>query len=66
MRNENSGLKKQLDNFMYTKDKFKNYDELITYYTGFFDFNALNALFDLVKLDIVRKEENLILLKCLF
>ena len=66
MRNENSDLKKLLDNFMYTKDKFKNYDELITYYTGFFDFNALNALFDLVKLDIVRKEENLILLKCLF
>ena len=66
MRNENSDLKKQLDNFMYTKDKFKNYDELITYFTGFFDFNALNALFDLVKLDIVRKEENLILLKCLF
>ena len=46
---------------MYTKDKFKNYDELITHYTRLFDFNALNALFDLVKLDTVKKEENLFL-----
>ena len=40
---------------MYTKDKFKNNEELVTYYTGLVDFNALNALFDLVKLDIVTK-----------
>ena len=52
---------------MYTKDKFKNNEELVTYYTGLADFDALNASFDLVKLDIVTKsEENLIPLKCLF
>ena len=56
LRNENSDLKKQLNNFMYTKDKFKNNEELVTYYTGLDDFNALNALFDLVKLDIVKKK----------
>ena len=27
LRNENSGLKQQLDNFMYTKDKFKKNKE---------------------------------------
>ena len=51
---------------MYTKDKFKNYDELITHYTRLFDFNALNALFDLVKLDTVKKEENLFLWNAYF
>ena len=40
---------------MYTKDKFKNNEELVTYYNGLADFNTLNALFDLVKLDIVTK-----------
>ena len=59
LRNENSDLKKQLNNFMYTKDKFKNNEELVTYYTGLDDFNALNALFDLVKLDIVKKRGKL-------
>ena len=67
LKNENSDLKKQLDNLMYTKDKFKNNEELVIYYTGLADFDALNASFDLVKLDIVTKrEENLIPLKCLF
>ena len=59
LRNENSDLKKHLHNFMYTKDKFKNNEELVTYYTGLVDFNALNALFDLVKLDIVTKRGKL-------
>ena len=59
LRNENLDLKKQLDNFMYTKDKFKNNEELVTYNTGLTDFNALNALFDLVKLDIVTKRGKL-------
>ena len=45
----------QLDNFMYTKDKFKNNEELVTYYTWLANFNALNTLFDLVKLDIATK-----------
>ena len=42
---------------MYTKDKFKNNEELVTYYTGLADFNLLkNVLFNLVKLDIVMKK----------
>ena len=59
LRNENSYLKKQLDNFMCTKDKSKNNEELVTYYTRLADFNALNASFDLVKLDIVTKRGKL-------
>ena len=63
---KNSVFKKGLDNFMYTKDKFKNNEELFTYYTGLADFSALNALFSLAKLDIAMKMENLIHLKYLF
>ena len=44
---------------MYTKDKFKNNEEPVTRYTGLADFNTLNALFDLVKLDIVTKRGKL-------
>ena len=44
---------------MYTKDKFKNNEELVTYYNGLVYFNTLNALFDLVKLDIVTKRGKL-------
>ena len=44
---------------MYFIDKFKNNEELVTYNTGLTDFNALNALFDLVKLDIVTKRGKL-------
>ena len=40
---------------MHTKDKFKNNEDLVRFYTVLADFNALNALFDLVKLDIVTK-----------
>ena len=43
----------------YTKDKFKNTEELVTYYTGLVDLNALNVFFDLVKLDIVTKRGKL-------
>ena len=63
---KNSDLKKGLDNFMYTKDEFKNNEELVTYYTGLAEFSALNALFNLAKLDIAMKRESLIHLKCLF
>ena len=63
---KNSDLKKGLDNFMYTKDKFRNNEELVTYYTGLADFSALNDLFNLAKLDISMKKESLIHLKCLF
>ena len=54
---------------MYTNDKSKNNEELVTYYNGLADFNALNALFDLVKLVIVTKRGKLnpieMLLLCL-
>ena len=59
LRNENSDLKKQSDNFMHTKDKFKNNEELVRFYTALADFNALNALFDFAKLDIVTKRGKL-------
>ena len=44
---------------MYAKDKFKNNEELVRCYTGLVDFNTLNVLFDLVKLDIVTKRGKL-------
>ena len=44
---------------MYTKDKFKNNEELVIYYTWLADFNALNALFDLEKLDTATKRGKL-------
>ena len=59
LRNENSELKKQLDNFFYTKGKSKNNEELVTYYNGLADFSALNSLFDLAKLDIVMERGKL-------
>ena len=60
LRNENSGLKKQLENFMYTKDKFRKNEELVTIYIGLADFNVLgNSLFNLVKLDIAMKKGKL-------
>ena len=43
---------------MHTKDKFKNNEELVRFYTVLADFNALNALFDL-KLDIATKRGKL-------
>ena len=55
LQNEISDFKKHLNNLTYTKDKSKNNEELVTYYTGLGDFNALNPLFDLVKLDIAMK-----------
>ena len=59
LRNENSDLKKGLENFMYTKDEFKNNEELVTYYTGLADFSAVNDLFNLAKLDIAMKRGKL-------
>ena len=44
---------------MYTKDKVINNEELVTCYTGLADFNALNALFNLVEVDIVTKRAKL-------
>ena len=40
LQNEISDLQKYLNNFTYTKEKSKNQEELVTYYTGLADLRS--------------------------